>query len=428
MTRVIHIADTHIGYRQYHAQERRQDFLEAFERIVDDAIELDVDAVVHAGDLFHDRRPDLADLRGTIRALARLRIAEIPFLGIVGNHERKRETQWLDLFEELDLATHLGKHPTPVGSLCVYGLDFTTPTQRDKLDLTFEPATECEVAALVTHGIATGLPHGDLDIDAIHETSQVVFDAILLGDYHEHVLEYRDEFVLTYPGSTERVSATERDPRGYNIVTVEGGEVSVTHRALDDTRPFEFIEVDLAAEEGVDRVRARLDQHELTGAVVIVTITGDGDPISPAAIERHALDLGALVARVRDQRDIEGEEADIAVRFSDPDIAVNQLLTDAKLSEAAHQVDDVVRDLDVPDSRVRERVHDRIKTLLDDDPAALGRSGSVEEVIAEEESTTEEADGEVGEAEVIPADEEYSEEPPDGVAVRSGQASMEDYL
>ena len=71
MTRVLHTGDTHIGYQQYHSPERRADFLSAFETVIDDAVEMDVDAVVHAGDLFHDRRPDLPELMGTLSATCR---------------------------------------------------------------------------------------------------------------------------------------------------------------------------------------------------------------------------------------------------------------------------------------------------------------------------------------------------------------------
>lgn len=84
MTRVLHTGDTHIGYRQYHSPERRADFLAAFRRVVEDAIADDVDAVVHAGDLFHDRRPALADIHGTIEVLRDLREAGVPLYAVWG--------------------------------------------------------------------------------------------------------------------------------------------------------------------------------------------------------------------------------------------------------------------------------------------------------------------------------------------------------
>jgi DNA repair exonuclease SbcCD nuclease subunit len=58
-TRIFHTADTHLGYRQYHSEVRRQDFFKAFEVVIQDAFDMQVDAVVHVGDLFDSRNPKL---------------------------------------------------------------------------------------------------------------------------------------------------------------------------------------------------------------------------------------------------------------------------------------------------------------------------------------------------------------------------------
>lgn len=432
MTRVLHTADTHIGYRQYHAEERRRDFLAAFERVVADAVDDDVDAVVHAGDLFHDKRPDLRDLQGVIAALRELRRAEIPFLGVVGNHERKRDGQWLDLLEDLGLATRLSTAPTMVDDVAVYGVDYATPHQRDRSEVRFEPAEGADANLLVGHGIIAGLPHGDWDLEAFLDSAEVRFDGVLLGDYHERVLERRDGVVVTYPGSTERTSADEVDPRGYNLVTVDDGAVSIAHRTLQDTRPFVYVNVDLGPGEGIERVRDRLAEHDLAGAVVIVTLTGAGDGITPAAIEERASEAGALVVRVRDRREEPEEGATPAVEFADPDRAVRAALADAEVSQAAHELDALVRDLDVPDSRVRERARERVGSLLEDDPEALERPADVE---APEGAIGGDGDGAADDPPEAEADDEVpdgddrSEPRPRQAATEgAGQASMEDYL
>ncbi|MDY7082194.1 MAG: metallophosphoesterase, partial [Halobacteria archaeon] len=106
--KVIHTGDTHIGYRQYGSDERRTDFLDAFDTVVEDAIDSDVSAFIHAGDLFHSRNPRLDDIIETISIFEKLSEAEIPTLAVVGNHEGKRDSQWLDLLENLNLVTRLG--------------------------------------------------------------------------------------------------------------------------------------------------------------------------------------------------------------------------------------------------------------------------------------------------------------------------------
>ncbi len=376
MTRLLHTADTHLGYRQYHSPERRRDFMTAFERVVDDAVDEGVAAVVHAGDLYHDRRPDLPDLVGTVEALSRLRDAGIPFLAVVGNHESTRHGQWLDVFESLGLAERLGDDPRRVGDAALYGLDHVPRSRRDDLDYAFAPH-DAPHAALVAHGLFEPFAHADWDTSRLLAESTVDFDALLLGDNHAPGVERVGErgAWATYPGSTERASASEREGRGYNLVDVDADTagpdgVTVRRRALD-TREFVFVDVDLAPGEGVDRVVERVCQHDLADAVVVVGVTGDGDPVAPATVEEAAREAGALVARVTDDRAVETETETPDVSFADPDEAVRERVRDAGLSPAGADLDRVVRAPDVADSNVRSRAERRVRDRLDEGLAAF---------------------------------------------------------
>ena len=367
MTRVLHTADTHLGCRQYHTPERRGDFLAAFRGVIDDAIEDDVDAVVHAGDLFHDRRPGLVDILGTLEVLEALAEAGIPFLAVVGNHETKRDAQWLDLFERLDVAVRLGSDPTVVGDTAFYGLDFVPRGQRDRLEYDFTPH-DADHAALVSHGLFEPLvpDYGNVEWDAetVLDEATVEFDAMLLGDEHKPTTQQVGETWVTYCGSTERTSASEREERGYNLVTLDD-DVRIARRGLD-TRPFVFVDLELGGSEGIDRVRDRLKEHNLDGAVVHVTLEGDGESVSPARIETFATEEGALVARVTDRRDIAVDESTPEVSFADPDEAVRERLRELGLSEAARDLDETIRSGTVADSNVADEIERRVEDLIDD--------------------------------------------------------------
>ncbi|WP_227134813.1 DNA double-strand break repair protein Mre11 [Halorubellus salinus] len=387
MTRVIHTGDTHVGYRQYHSPERQRDFLAAFEAVVADAVDDDVDAVVHAGDLFHDRRPGLRDLQGTVAALRDLRDADIPFLAVVGNHEGKRDGQWLDLFEDLGLAERLGAEPRVVGDTAFYGLDFVPRSRREDLDYEFD-GHDATHAALVSHGLFEPFAHADWDTDRLLDEATVTFDAVLLGDNHAPDTERVQDAWVTYCGSTERASASERDDRGYNIVSFDADEkadaggsdadandgvasaatgegVAISRRGLD-TREFVFVDVDLELGEGADRVREAVRQYDATDAVVVVTVRGDGEPVTPAPIEELALDDGALVVRVNDRRDVT-VDTETNVSFADPDEAVRERVRDLGLSEAARGIDETVRESAVADSNVRDTVEARVRDVVDED-------------------------------------------------------------
>jgi DNA repair exonuclease SbcCD nuclease subunit len=411
MTRVIHTGDTHIGYQQYHVPERRQDFLAAFRAVVRDAIDDDVAAVVHAGDLFHDRRPTLSDIMGTLNVLEELADADIPFLAVVGNHEAKRDAQWLDLYASLGLATRLGAEPTVIDDTAFYGLDFVPRSKRDDLDYDFAPHDVAH-AALVTHGLFQPFDYGDWDAAELLAESSVDFDALLLGDNHDPGKRELDDTWVTYCGSTERASASEREDRGYNIVTFDDG-VRITRRGLD-TREFVFVDVELGPEEGVERVRSRVGQYDLEDAVVVVSIDGDGEPIPPATIEDYALERGALVARVTDHRELAADERETSVSFADPDDAVAERVRELGLSGAARDIDETVRASKVADANVADTVEDRVRELVEENPAALDTDG--------ESPGDESAEGGDGDTADTPSEADPA------AADGEDQASMEEFL
>ena len=394
MTRILHTGDTHLGYRQYHRQARRADFLDAFDRVATDAIEDGVDAVVHAGDLFHDRQPALEDIMGAMQVLGRLDDAGVPFLAIVGNHEAKRDRQWLDLFESMGLATRLGAEPVTVGDVDLYGLDFVPRSQRDGLEYAFDSG-DAEHLALVTHGLFAPFDHGDWDAREVLAESAVEFDAMLLGDDHDPKtkrIEDPHEAWLTYCGSTERASAAEREERGYNLVVFDDG-VDVRRRGLP-SREFVFVAVELGEGEGTERVRQRIDQYDVEDAVVIVEITGEGGEVLPANVEEFGEDRGALVTRVNDRRE-RAEESELDVSFADPDDAVAERIGEMGLSAAARDLDETIRASKVADSNVADAVERGVETLLDEeDPGVFDPA----------EDSAAETEGESGEDQVTMED------------------------
>jgi DNA repair exonuclease SbcCD nuclease subunit len=446
MTRVIHTGDTHLGYRQYHSPERRADFLAAFEAVIEDAIADDVDAVIHAGDLFHDRQPALPDVHGAIEVLRDLREADIPFLAVVGNHERTRDQQWLDLFSTLDLATRLGSAPIVIGDTAFYGLDFVPRSKRNDLDYDFDPH-DAEHAALVSHGLFEPFPHADWDTEELLRASNVDFDALLLGDNHTPDRAEIEGTWVTYCGSTERADASEREARGYNIATFEDG-VSIRRRGLD-TRPFVTLDLELSGGEGAEYVRERVREADVTDAVVIVTIEGRGGEVPAAGIEEFATERGALLARVNDRREFDAEEVP-GVRFADPDDAVRERLREMGPSEAALGVDETVRDDTVADSNVRGRVTDHVRSLLDADADAfetaadLGDDGGekgeprggekkgesrVDEEKGEPRGGEKKGESRVDEEEREPRGDETGEgDEPETADDPDAQVTMEDYL
>jgi len=99
MLTLTHIADTHLGHRQYGLKQREDDMVSttrvAFQEIVE---EHDTDAVLLPGDLFHSRdlRPKVLDQAE--QELSRLP-DDVPVLVSRGNHDENltpREVTWLN--------------------------------------------------------------------------------------------------------------------------------------------------------------------------------------------------------------------------------------------------------------------------------------------------------------------------------------------
>ena len=110
--KLAHIADPHLGIRQYHRQtssginQREADVAQAFRTTIDGVIAARPDVVVFAGDLFHSVRPTNSAIVFAFRQLQRLRegLPGAPLVLIAGNHDTPRSVETgsiLRLFEEL---------------------------------------------------------------------------------------------------------------------------------------------------------------------------------------------------------------------------------------------------------------------------------------------------------------------------------------
>ena len=112
--RLVHLADLHLGFRQYQRltpagiNQREADVGQSVARAIDATILLKPDAVVVAGDIFHAVRPSNSAILHAYRLFLRLR-TELPHAAIVmvaGNHDAPRTTDAgciLRLFREIGI-------------------------------------------------------------------------------------------------------------------------------------------------------------------------------------------------------------------------------------------------------------------------------------------------------------------------------------
>jgi exonuclease SbcD len=237
--RIAHITDTHLGFRALSKSDpgtgrnqRTVDFEKALERAIDDILTRDVDAIVHAGDVFHHTRPTWQTLRHFIQQFRRLEKAGIPTLVIAGNHDTPRIRTGGSAYSVLELALpeirfvaeyedihEFGLFPNL--NLHVHAIPHGALTNDDPV---MPHLLSGKRNVLVCHGMVPGILDPGVSAEPgeqVLNTSLLTpdFDYIALGHYHLHMEAVTKGW---YAGSTERTGWGDRDcSPGYCIVQLD---------------------------------------------------------------------------------------------------------------------------------------------------------------------------------------------------------------
>ncbi|MHA1269154.1 MAG: metallophosphoesterase family protein [Candidatus Helarchaeota archaeon] len=108
-----HLADIHLGYKQYNLNDRYEDFIDAFNNCIELIIEKEPDFVLLPGDLFEHYNPKPGTIRKCIVILKKLKEQNIPIYVIRGNHDvstsklKRYGGNILELLQDLSLITYI---------------------------------------------------------------------------------------------------------------------------------------------------------------------------------------------------------------------------------------------------------------------------------------------------------------------------------
>ncbi len=220
--KLAHLADLHLGFRQYHRQtpnglnQREADVAAAFRRAVDQVIQARPDAVVVAGDLFHSVRPTNPAILFAFQQVHRLREAlpDAPVVIIAGNHDTPRSVETgsiLTLFESLGadvVADEARRLAYPRLGLSVLAVPHNALVAPERPVL--EPAGDEPYQVLTLHGEVEGIFPADRS--GLEYGGAVVTQAdlarggwgyVALGHYH---VQREVAPRVWYSGSLEYVS------------------------------------------------------------------------------------------------------------------------------------------------------------------------------------------------------------------------------
>ena len=312
--RLIHFADLHLGFRQFHrltpdgGNQREADVARAFERAVDRTIELQPDLVLIGGDVFHSVRPSNPAILHAFTQFSRLARAlpRADLVMVAGNHDTPRALETgciLRLFTPLGIHVvepgpqRLAFHHKNLSVLAVPDL----PTTRVPL----EPDPAFRYNVLLLHGEVAGiLPTRETDGEqpvTIYKPEEIAperWSYVALGHYHVYraiapnacysgALEYASPNVW----GERREEKQHRIP-GKGIVEFDLDKGTRQFHPLRGLRPF----VDLPAIDARGMSAADVD------AAVRASVDGCPGGIEGAVVRQVVREIPRHIARELDHK------------------------------------------------------------------------------------------------------------------------------
>ncbi|RMG44328.1 MAG: exonuclease SbcCD subunit D [Acidobacteria bacterium] len=286
----LHCSDIHLG-KTYGdspgAAERYEDFFRALSSIVRRAVEDEVDALLIAGDLFHQAQVMPRTFARTVETLAPLRRAGIPAIAIEGNHDwihRRESLSWMEAlsdmgnlcllrperdeggnyrFPDWDERRRCGGH-IEIKGVHIYGVGYIGAYAGSHVPRILE-AIETEENVLLFHvGVRQycGTDIGNMTIDEALPLGEK-FSYVALGHGHKPYEIPNDEPFAFNPGSPECVNFGEQNyrPKGFYRVEWRFGARPRVTLVPTSPRPMFDERVALDGCENLTQAEARIREH-----------------------------------------------------------------------------------------------------------------------------------------------------------------------
>lgn len=313
--KIAHIADTHLGYKQYGLTEREEDFYNSFLNIIDDIIDKDVDYVLHAGDLFETAKPPINALLVAQQGFMKLLENDIPVYVISGNHDilqRRKTAVPQQLFENDNFHILSKGNMTAVlgDNIFLGGLQYISKAYEEGIKSLLKDITKesegYKWKILMLHGAVS--KYFDLLSEFELSTIPEGYDYYAMGHLHKRIMDDFKGGKLSYPGSTEIKSKDEihdykKQKKGYNLITITDEELNVEYINMPLEREFIIKTIDYPKlDESLDKLRENIQTHIGSNhkkPVVYLTIqNGDFDRTDVATIIYDKLEDITLTLKI----------------------------------------------------------------------------------------------------------------------------------
>ena len=255
MVKFIHAADVHLGItfagveksQKEIARELQQAAFDAFERVIDTAIEEEVDALVLAGDLLDSSRTFVKEKCFLQSQLNRLAPFGIPVVIALGNHDAgsayvsgEHIYTFGSAVETIEVETRNGERVAFSGFSYEVPVVATRKVQEYPLK-----SANCDVHIGVLHGELT-TSEGRYAPFSIPELREKGYDYWALGHIHT-CQEVSSQLCAWYSGTTQGADRKESGSKGALLVEITPGNNPAVH--LIETNTMEWMDVELALSE-----------------------------------------------------------------------------------------------------------------------------------------------------------------------------------
>ena len=299
--RILHFADLHLGVESYGhidaatgLSTRQNDILSSLDRVIDYALQNDIDLVLFSGDAYKSREPSQTQQREFAKRINRISGSGILIFLLIGNHDLPnavgRATS-TEIFDTLAIKNvHVANKPdiyqipTKHGVVQIVSLPWlrrsSLLSKEDTKNLNFEQLNERMQESLtnIINTLAAKLDPGLPSILAAHiwvvgamlgtekmmtigqehtlllsNVANPAFDYIALGHIHRRQVLQTNPPVV-YSGSLEKLDfGDEDDEKGFYVIDIETDGTGKRHTAFEfhptNGRRFLTIDVTLTAQD-----------------------------------------------------------------------------------------------------------------------------------------------------------------------------------
>ena len=283
----IHTADIHLdsplcglaSYQNAPVEALRTASRDAFRKLVDEAVEQQVDFMVIAGDLYDGNWRDYNTGHFFVREMGRLNQAAIPVYLLYGNHDAENEMTRRLMFPPNVFVFDSRRpvtHRLEAHRVALHGRSFKEAATLENLALGYPDPVPGWLNIGVLHTALEGYAaHARYAPCTLAELAAKGYDYWALGHVHEHAVLSESPWVV-FPGNLQGRHIRETGPRGAVLVTADETGIRAVQRLIVDVMRWERLDVDVST------------ATDLQGAVLLagralqalLAARSDGKPVS----------------------------------------------------------------------------------------------------------------------------------------------------